>query len=106
MADEKMKILELFSRCTHQEQLELMEELFLYLKRDFIRLLPIEVVEKVLSYLPVYSVVSCVRVSLQFFALDSIPVSIPNPQFSLDCMFSCLEQIWVCGSIVNEYGGA
>lgn len=62
--DKKTMILELFSRCTHQEQLELIEELSLYLKRDFIKLLPIEVVEKVLSYLPVSSVASCVRVSL------------------------------------------
>ncbi len=61
--DKPAKILELFSQCTHQEQLWLIDELALYLKRDIIGLLPTEIVEIVLSYMPLSTVLTCLSVS-------------------------------------------
>ena len=55
---------ELFCACSLQDQLKLLEDLPSYLNRDFVSLLPLEVVEKILSYLSPSSVLgSCILVS-------------------------------------------
>ena len=57
-------IRELFGECSHQEQLQLLRDLADNLKRDFFKLLPLELAEHVLSYLPPTCVLgSCIRVS-------------------------------------------
>jgi hypothetical protein len=63
-------IRELLRVCSHQDHLELMNDLVGYLQRDFFQLLPLEMVEHVLSYLPLSCVVgSCLRVStLPYFS--------------------------------------
>ena len=55
---------ELFRACSHQDQLKLLEDLPSYLNRDFVSLLPLELVEEILSYLSPSSVLgSCILVS-------------------------------------------
>lgn len=62
------RIRELFGECSHQEQLHLLYDLVDYLKKDFFKLLPPELVEHVLSYLPPTCVMgSCIRVSVVFY---------------------------------------
>ena len=57
-------IRELFSQCSHQEQLALLKELPKFLCRDFISQLPMEMVSDVLNYLdPVHVISSCMLVS-------------------------------------------
>lgn len=60
-----LSIHKLFSECSHQEQLHLLEELTDHLKTDFFQLLPLELVEQVLSYLPPTCILgSCVQVTV------------------------------------------
>ena len=53
----------LFSQCSHHEQVILMERLPVYLRRDFLSLLPTELVPKILCYLRLGDVFSCLSVS-------------------------------------------
>ena len=57
-------ICELFSKCSLRQQVHLMKDrLPEFLKRDFIALLPPEIVSKILSYLETGSVFNCLLVS-------------------------------------------
>ena len=57
-------ICELFSRCSHGQQVQLMEDRFpRFLKRDFVTLLPPEIVAKILSCLETGDVFRCLLVS-------------------------------------------
>lgn len=56
----------LFSQCSHQEQVTLMERLPVYLRRDFLSLLPPELVVKILYYLEPSDVFNCLLVSTQW----------------------------------------
>ena len=53
----------LFSQCSHHEQVILMERLPVYLRRDFLGLLPSELVTKILCYLRLGDVFNCLSVS-------------------------------------------
>ena len=68
----------LFSECSHQEQLHLLEDLADHLKKDFFQLLPLELVEQVLSYLPPICILgSCVQVTVLKFHCS------PSPPFTM-----------------------
>lgn len=55
---------EAFRQCNHREQVQLLDELAKYCKRDFLTLLPLEMAEKILSYIPLSCVLgACIRVS-------------------------------------------
>lgn len=55
---------EAFKQCTHKEQLQLLDELAEYFKRDFLILLPLEITELIVSYLPLSCVLgTCTCVS-------------------------------------------
>ena len=55
---------ESFSRCSHRQQVQLMEDrLPQFLKRDFLTLLPPEIVVKILGYLETGAVFNCLLVS-------------------------------------------
>ena len=57
-------VCKLYSLCSHTQQVVLMNELLpLYLKRDFISLLPPEIVVKILSYLEAGDIFRCLLVS-------------------------------------------
>ncbi len=57
---------DLFSYCSHQEQLTLLQELPKFLCRDFIVLLPLDVVPLVLEYLePADIITSCMMVRIK-----------------------------------------
>ena len=56
-------VCELFSRCSHRQQVHLMEDrLPLFLKRDFLTLLPPELVLKILTFLETGNVFKCLLV--------------------------------------------
>lgn len=57
-------VCDIFSHCSHTEQVTLLEErLPLYLKRDFVSILPPEIVIKILSYLETGDIFRCLLVS-------------------------------------------
>lgn len=57
-------VCELFSRCSHRQQVELVEDrLPMFLKRDFVSLLPPEMVVKILSFLEAGDIFKCLLVS-------------------------------------------
>lgn len=63
-SDSRVELLcDLFSRCTHREQVVVLEQLPEYLKRDFVSLLPPELVMKILCYLDPMDVLGCLLVS-------------------------------------------
>lgn len=56
---------ELFEQCSHSEQLNLLSRLSLCLKRDFLVTFPLELTERLLSYLdPKFVVRTCMMVRL------------------------------------------
>ncbi len=77
MEPETLVILrDLFSHCSHQEQLTLLQELPKFLCRDFIVLLPLDVVPLILEYLePAHVITSCmmVRIKLTLSLLNISP---------------------------------
>ena len=57
-------VCELFSRCSHRQQVQLVDDyLPTYLKRDFMSLLPPEIVVKILSFLTAGDIFKCLLVS-------------------------------------------
>ena len=76
-------IQELFEKCSHTEQLDVLSRLTLCLKRDFLVALPLELTERILSYLDSTFVLgTCMLVrSLNF--RHAIPRYIFNPEITI-----------------------
>lgn len=60
-------ISELFLQCTHQEQLALLEQLPRLITRDFIAYLPTPLTARILSFLSLSDVMTCLRVSKTWY---------------------------------------
>lgn len=58
---------ELYGHCTHREQVEILERLPGFLLRDFIALLPPELVEKILCYFEGRDIFTCMLVSKAWY---------------------------------------
>jgi len=71
--DKEEAICDLFNQCSHQQQLSLLKKLSLFLKRDFITLLPPEIVAMILSYVePVHVIKSYMLVRIDLATSRSI----------------------------------
>ena len=58
---------DLFSHCTHREQVEILERLPAFLQRDFLSLLPPELVVLILSYFDAKEIFKCMLVSRHWY---------------------------------------